>query len=283
MKRLQFFTVILTSLLLSSCAKKQLPTPVATEVKEPAEVGAAPAQKVSQAEQQEQVARKTLSHKNYQELKTSKQERLAAGDNAGAVRYLEKMVPLCNDLAELKLLMLELADLLFALQDYTRAADMYQEFTKLYPGSDEVEYALYRAIKSNFELTLDAEHDQSKTNATRELALAFLERAELFTTYAQEVESIVLQCDQRLLASDISICNFYVKRGDTKSAQNRLSLIKKEYLDKNIPDLQMQIAALEKVVPVEMPAEIKTMINEQPVVVAAAEDADKKTAFVDRF
>jgi outer membrane assembly lipoprotein YfiO len=230
-------------------------------------------------------ARKTLSYKNYEELKQSKNERMAANDKPGALRYLEKMVPLCNDLAELKLLMLELADLLFAMEDYTRSADMYREFTLLYPGSDEVEYALYRAILSNFKLTLDAEHDQSKTLTTKELALAFLERSELFTVYAKEVEDILMQCEQRLLANDISIFNFYVKRQDISSAQNRLSLIKKDYLTKQIPDVQLQIAQLEKMVPVELPHEVHEIMQDRTTVVAEAEQPtqEKEKSFIDRF
>ncbi len=189
--------------------------------------------------------RKTISHKSYDELRKEKLTKVAANDKEGAIRYLEKMIPLCNDLVELKSIMLELANYLFDLESYNKAADMYHEFTVLYPGSDEVEYAMYRSIVSNFKLTLDAEHDQSKTIATKELAQKFLERSDLFTTHKKEVEKILADCDEKLLATEEHIARFYMKRGNTKSAQRRLNGIKKDFLDKNIPDVTIRISQLE--------------------------------------
>jgi len=210
-----------------------------------------PAKKISRAKRlrderkQKREQRKTLSHKSYDELKKEKLAKVAANDKEGAIRYLEKMEPLCNDLTELKSIILELADFLFDLESYSKAADKYHEFTVLYPGSNEVEYAMYRSIVSNFKLTLDAEHDQSKTIAAKELAQKFLERGDLFTTHKQEVETIVAQCDEKLLATEENIMRFYIKRGSTKSAQRRLDNMKKEFLDKNIPDVTVRIAHLE--------------------------------------
>lgn len=189
--------------------------------------------------------RKTMSHMAFEELKKEKNAKVAANDKEGAVRYLEKMQVLCNDLTELKSIMLELADFLFELEAYSKAADNYNKFTVLYPGSDEVEYAMYRAIVSNFKLTLDAEHDQSKTMETKELAQKFLERGDLFTKHNKEVEKILADCDEKLLATEENIARFYMKRGSIKSAQHRVDGMKKDFLDKNIPDVTIRIAKLE--------------------------------------
>lgn len=231
--------------------------------------------------------RKTMSHKSYDELKKEKIAKVTANDKEGAIRYLEKMVPLCNDLNELKSIMLELADLLFDTALYGKAADMYHEFTILYPGSNEVEYALYRAIVSNFKLTLDAEHDQSKTLATKELAQKFLERGDLFTTNKKEVENILAQCDEKLLAVEENIMRFYIKRGNTKSAQRRLDNMKKEFLDKNIPDVTVRIAHLESELGAQQLAIEPIKLAPETVVVAQTDqqqpEPTKEKSFVDRF
>lgn len=228
-------------------------------------------------------AKKTLSTMNFDELKKSKQEFVKSGDKQSAIKYLERMVPICNDLEELKAIMLELAQLLYEAEDYTKASKMYHEFTLLYPGSDEVEYAMYQAITSSFKLTLDAEHDQSKTVETRELIQAFLDRAS-FTTYKKEVQELAVKCDERLLESDINIFNFYMKRGNYLAASARLSTIKKAYAGKTIPGIELRIANLERVYASEttiVPVDQKTVIALQE----KKEDKEDsgKQSFVDRF
>jgi tetratricopeptide (TPR) repeat protein len=145
---------------------------------------------------------KTLSTMNFDELKEKKDECLKNNDMETAIKYLDRMMHLKTDLNELKSLMLEMAQMLFDKKDYAKASQMFNKFALLYPGSDEVELAMYQAIISNSNLMLDAEHDQSKTIETKELAQAFLERPS-FTHYKKEVEIIAKQCDERLLESDI--------------------------------------------------------------------------------
>ena len=190
-------------------------------------------------------AQKTLTTMNFEELKKSKDEFVKSGNKASAIKFLERMVPICNDLNELKSFMLELAQLLHETGDYAKASKMYHEFTLLYPGSDEVEYAMYQAIASSFKQILDAEHDQTKTVETRELAQTFLDRAS-FATYKKEVQEVALKCDERLLESEINIFNFYMKRSNFMAAKTRLSTIKQAYSEKSIPDIGIRIALLEK-------------------------------------
>lgn len=215
-------------------------------------------------------SKKTISTMNFEELKKSKEENVQAGDKKTAIKYLERMVPQCTDLDELKCIMLELAQLLYETESYTKAAKMYNEFTLLYPGSDEVELAMYKAIVSNFQLILDAEHDQTKTVETQEQAQAFLERP-LFTRYKNEVQDILIKCEERLLESEINIFKFYLMRGNTIAANSRLEGIKKTYITKNLPDFQMKLAGLEQRY-ADVMGDLKL---EQPVIIAA-QDKDVK-------
>jgi outer membrane assembly lipoprotein YfiO len=221
-------------------------------------------------------AKKTISTMNFQELKKSKDENVKAGDKKAAIKYLERMVPICSDLEELKGIMLELAQCLYETEDYPKASKMYHEFTLLYPGSDEVEFAMYQSISSTFKLILDAEHDQSKTVEARELAQAFLDRSS-FTAYKKEVEAIVLQCEERLLESEINIFNFYINRGNYVAANTRLAGIKQAYIGKTIPDIQTRLALLETSY-----ADATFSLNLQQATVVAVQDKEAKTELIDK-
>jgi outer membrane assembly lipoprotein YfiO len=164
-----------------------------------------------------------------EELRTKKNECLAANNKKIAIKYLEKMVPLCNDLHELDQIMFELANLLCDLEQYAKASAMYQEYVKLYPSSKNAEEALYKAIKSNLQLISDAERDQTTTHETIELTDLFLTRPS-FTTYKKEVTKIRITCHERLLEHELSITNFYLKQGKTRSARRRLEGIRKDYI-----------------------------------------------------
>ena len=228
-------------------------------------------------------AKKTLSTMNFDELKKSKDGLVKSGDKKTALKYLERMNRVCSDLGELKKIMLELAQLLYDTGDYAKASKMYHDFTLLYPGSDEVEFAMYQAIISSFMQIRDAEHDQTNTVETKELAQAFLDRAS-FVTYKKEIEEIAVKCEERLLESEINIFNFYLKRGNYLAAKTRLSTIKQTYLEKSMPDVQMRIAVLEKNY-----ANVTNILETVPTTVVAVQDkgekieAPDKKSFVDRF
>jgi outer membrane assembly lipoprotein YfiO len=207
---------------------------------------------------------------DFDELEKCKKDCLEAGDKKAAIKYLDRMAQIKTDLEDLKGIMLELAQLLFEIEDYKRASEMYNKFVLLYPGCDEVELSMYKAIFSMSKLMLDAEHDQTKTVETKELAQEFLDRSS-FTHHRKEVEAIVAQCEERLLESEINIFNFYIKRGNFVAAQTRLANIKEAYGAKTIlPDIQTKLACLEQDY-----AHATINLKNEPVVVAA-QDKDEK-------
>lgn len=188
--------------------------------------------------------KKTLRHMNFAELEAFKQKCLEDGDRYNAIRTLERMVPICTDLEKLRIILLELADLLFDDGRLEAAGKMYREFVKYYPGNEKVQYALYKAIVCKFYVILDAERDQSATQEAIELANKFLEREEIFTSYSKEVRSMRAQCYQRLFDSEINIFNFYCDRGRYKSAKTRLTNVRKEFITL-IPDCDLFLLNLE--------------------------------------
>lgn len=189
----------------------------------------------------------TLSTMKFDQLKVSKEKYLAKGDKQTAIKYLERMVKECDDLQLLSELMLEIANLLFDVGELGKAEKMFTEFVNLYPGHTKVEHALYRAILCSFYSTLDAERDQTKTEDTIGLCKNFLQRAQVFTQHAQEVQSIQAKCQQKLVAAEINIVNFYTKSGRFKSAEKRLAGLRKDFLN-TVPAIEPQIMHLEYVV-----------------------------------
>jgi outer membrane assembly lipoprotein YfiO len=224
---------------------------------------------------------KTMSDMNYEELKARKNELLKT-DKKTAIKYLERMSHMHTDYNELKSITLELAQLLFETEDYAKASHMYHNFTLLFPGSDEAEFALYQAILASFNMILDFEHDQSKTIETKEMAETFLERSS-FTTYRKEVEEIILKCQKRLLDNEVGIFNFYIMRGNFIAAKSRLAGIKLAYGDSKIPDLSVCFAELDAtyaVAAADFEAAQQTVVAAQ----TKTETTDKlETSFVDRF
>ncbi len=190
--------------------------------------------------------KKTFSTMSYEELVVTKNRQVKAGNNDIAIKYLEHMMKLCNDVQMLGEHLIELADLLFDDGKFNKASLVYTEFTNLYPGNDHIEYALYRAVLCMFYCTLDAERDQTKTEETIALADTFLERKQLFTHYQDEVINIRTQCYHKLIESEFNICNFYVHKSSSKSASadRRLKSLREEWLDK-VPEIEPRLIALE--------------------------------------
>ncbi len=181
---------------------------------------------------------------SYEELVVTKNKQVKAGNQDIAIKYLEHMMKLCNDVQMLGEHLVELADLLFDGGKFDKASLIYNEFTNLYPGNDNIEYALYRAVLCMFYCTLDAERDQTKTEETIALANTFLERKQLFTQYQDEVIKIRTQCHHKLIESEFNICDFYVHKSSSKSADRRLKSLREEWLDK-VPEIEPRLIALE--------------------------------------
>ncbi|MDR3550614.1 MAG: outer membrane protein assembly factor BamD, partial [Candidatus Babeliales bacterium] len=188
--------------------------------------------------------RHTISTMTYDELREAKNRKIKEKNIDIAIKYAEKMLPLCKDMHEANHLTIELADLLFQNGDLEKAGKHYKEFAKLYPGYDKIEHAEHRSILCSFYGMLDATRDQTKTKETLELTQKFLERADVFTQFSAEVASIQKQCYARLVESEVSILEFYLNRDSLKAAQTRIDGLRKEFASVT-PDLEPKLLAYE--------------------------------------
>lgn len=188
--------------------------------------------------------KKMITKMNYEELKEAKTDLIARGNKDQALKYLEKMIPLCPEVQELGIIMLEYADLLFETGSLAKAGILFEQFARLYPGSAKVEYASYRAILCSFYELLQTDRDQTKTRTTIALSQDFLKRGAIFKEYSGAVNDILKTCHETLLTSELNIVSFYQQRGSFNAATTRLAAIEQEF-NGIIPNLKPRLLMIE--------------------------------------
>jgi outer membrane assembly lipoprotein YfiO len=194
--------------------------------------------------------KRTIRTMSFEELEDQKDIRLASGNVEMAIKYLQAMMPLCDDLQKLNMIILEVADLLFERDELKQAEAYYREFCTLYPGDEKIEYALYKAILCSFNMILIPDRDQSKTHKTLELVDSFLNRQVIFTSYLEKVLEIKHACLIRLLDSEMSIARNYLKQNKYVAVQQRIAYMRLNYLD-TIPEFKDMVDQLENTLVVQ--------------------------------
>jgi len=184
--------------------------------------------------------RKTFKEMSYDELKEARTRHKPDTDTY--VKYTERMATLCDEAAERAELILELADGLRVLGKLDTAAARYAEFSQFYPGHPKTEYALYRAVDCSFKRTRSFDRDQSKTLDTVELANSFLER-QAFTEHRADVETIRMDCYAKLIASELNVCNFYLKADKIHAVERRLETVRTTMLQ-FAPSMETEVTAM---------------------------------------
>ena len=167
-------------------------------------------------------------------------------DSAFMIDLLERLIALSDNHAGVKKYKLQLADTHYAVHHIEKAAACYEDFGVLYPGSNESEYTLYKAIVCMFEISLDPDRDQTNTKKTIALVKEFLKRAKQ-TELIDEANMIMQKCYDRLFDHEVYVFNFYAKKKNFVAAQMRLDYIAKTFtetikgLDQKIADLTEQL------------------------------------------
>lgn len=190
------------------------------------------------------IERHTLSTMTLDELHKSKTAALKRDDKEAAIRYLERMLKLVNDVDLAGKWFIELADLYFDTGQVTKAEQFYARFCALYQGHELAEYAHYKNIAAARASVHTIDRDQTKTEQVVALADGFLARS-VYTTYRPQVEKIRAECCQRLFESEQSICQFYINNKRFAAAQQRCNLIRDELQEKD-PALEPQLLALSR-------------------------------------
>lgn len=188
--------------------------------------------------------RYTFSNMNLEELRIAKNKSVISKNYVTACKYLERMIILCDNINEKADIIIELADLLFSQKSFDDAAKWYNEFTQLYPGNKQVEYASYRAIVCYSKKILGPDRDQTPTEKTLELAETFLKRADIFVGYKQEVLQIQKECQQRIAESECRVVAFFIKVKEYDQAQKRIENIRADWGEK-LPEAKLELARLE--------------------------------------
>jgi len=188
-------------------------------------------------------AKTTLSTMNYEQLCEGKKKALENKDRMVAIKYLERMAKLCPDAQGLRLILLELADLLFEEGKYAKAILLYDQYTKSYPGNNaDYVRAYYQKIVCSFYQMLDFDRDQTITEQTIELCDQFLHACKS-SRYDQEVRTMVVSCKQRLAENELSIAHHYMISSDAVAANKRLARVRETYL--TVPDVEQKLLLAE--------------------------------------
>lgn len=180
---------------------------------------------------------------NFEELKAAKIKRVEAEQWDVAIRYLQRLIILCEDVNEKADLIIELANIQFDQGFFDDAAKQFKEFIHLYPGNKHTEFAHYKSIVCTHKRILSSDRDQTKTEETIELANKFLDQ-NTFNEYREQVLELRQQCFQVLAHSELNIGEFYINSGEYLAAQRRLETVRTDLLEK-APEIELRLAHLE--------------------------------------
>lgn len=225
---------------------------------------------------------KTLS---YEQLAKARAYYDELGQHDRAALCYERMLAINKDPMQLNNMRLELADRCFESGDFEKASKLYLGFLEFYPGSDKREYVEYKAILSHFYITLSNDRDQTETKNTLALTQSFLDHGSLYKEYADEVKHIQKQCYEKLTQSEMNICQFHVRHGNSKGAEQRLAYINK-HLRRHAPTLEPELLALETSVKGDTAIQIPDMPDFTPhegVVFADNTDHNPSKRMANRF
>jgi outer membrane protein assembly factor BamD len=131
---------------------------------------------------------------------------------------------------------LRLADTDFQREEFLEARDRYNNFVKLHPTSDRVDYAAFRAALTHYKeipgdwflIPASFEKDQQEVqNALRELRAFVKTYPE--SAHQEEAKKAIADTLKRLGNHEMYAAEFYAKRGRWKAVVTRLSTLLERY------------------------------------------------------
>jgi len=154
-----------------------------------------------------------------------------------AIKAIERILTLEDDQDNITQLMLELAHLHYAQQNYTAAQEIYDTFINLYPGNKYLEYAYYQALRCHYGNMLDQHHDQSETRATISCAQSYLDAFGTNGHYTEEVRNIRENAYLTLCLSELDRYDFYINKYTytTQASSLRAAYYRLESLYEQLP------------------------------------------------
>lgn len=194
---------------------------------------------------------KKVKDMTFDEAKEAKAYYDADNNEALSIECAQRLIALGTDQEVVRVAILELAQIFLNNADYEKAQKYASDYHLLFPGTDQAKEASYLAIKAAFLSTLTADRDQTKTQATLELAQNFVTRYTNDNEYVQSVNDMQNACYEKLLDSEIKVVDTYMSRynysghdAPLKAANNRVAYIKDKLLP-HLPSEEERILNLE--------------------------------------
>lgn len=171
-----------------------------------------------------------------------------------AIKSYERIIALSDDHETTARTLLKLANLQLEQRNYEEAQKYFEQFLTMYPGHANREFAYYKCLESHYLAMRDATRDQTPTEKTLQKAKDFLELFPDKSTYAEQVKEIINICNKRIIAHELFIAQFYVKKyryefkiSPLRAARNRLNYIAEELLSYLSPKNE-QIEAIDELI-----------------------------------
>lgn len=180
---------------------------------------------------------------NFDELKDHGTKYIEKNRREDAITCFEKMLSKYPDKQESQKYQLILANLYFVGKSYASADKYYERYTSSNPGNSE--YTAYRSVLCKYYQVLDKNRNQLPTKRALVYARGFLDNPNYAKSkYAKKVKDIAYSCEKRQVDHEVYVFNFYIKRGQLKSAEKRIEDLRKNYLGK-FPELEPQLVYLQ--------------------------------------
>lgn len=166
---------------------------------------------------------------------------LELGYYEDAIFYLKHLMKITEDKKELQKFACQMADLHFALGNYTKAAEAYLAYLDMYPGATDNENALFHYIFALNTQRPSHDQDQEITHQVIRYAEKYMLEPS-YTAFAPQVKSIHRNCYAMLYDSEKSILDFYIKGKKPVAAEGRYAYLKQKYYE-DFPEKRSEILA----------------------------------------
>lgn len=129
---------------------------------------------------------------------------------------------------------LAIADLYFKKGDYEQARLAYEDFARLHPRNDELDYVVYRTGLSIYRRAPKlAGRDQVPTQQAVNTWAGFSARYP-DSEHGEEVERLLDKCRERLAAKELFVAKFYKRRDAWGAVRMRTATLVKQYPDSEL-------------------------------------------------
>lgn len=125
---------------------------------------------------------------------------------------------------------LRLADCKFYTGNYQEAIALYEEFEKLHPTNDAIEYVIFQEGTCYYKLMKGPDRDQTFTHKLIEVYERLLKRYP-DSPYSYEARRRIAEARNRLARHELTVARWYIRTGQISQAVNRLEIAMNNYSD----------------------------------------------------